>query len=219
MKKRISQMGDYPRRNRESQAGFTVVEMMLTVLIILVVAGIGIPNFLTLIHNARLQGAGSDLSGLLQQDRIRSVQDDQYYATYIVTAGNLQEAYVDLKSNGGTGADPLDPLIEISSEVTPIAASGAPNTSNLKGQFLPAGSTLTVQDGNSSTTPVIFGPRGLPCTSLAVTGGSICNSAGGATAFWVFFQDNITQVWEAITISPAGRITRWRLSGSSWVKI
>ena len=219
MKKRISQMGQYPSQTRESKAGFTLIEISIVVVIVLVVGAIVVPNIVSFIHGAKLQGAGSDFSGLLQQDRIRAVQDDAYYATYIVTSGSLQVAYVDLLANGGTGADTLDPLISISGEVVPIAASSAPDTSNLKGQFLPTASTLTVNDGSSSTTPVTFGPRGLPCTKQTVTGGTICNSAGGATAFWVFFQDSYTQAWEAVTISPAGRIQRWRLDGSSWSKI
>ncbi len=212
-------MSQYPSRTRESKAGFTLVEISIVVIIVLIVGGIVVPKTISFIHGAKLQGAGSDLSGLLQQGRIRAVQDDAYYAAYIITSGSLQLAYIDLKANGGTGVDTLDPLISIPKEVVPVAASSAPGTSNLKGQFLPTGSTLTVNDGSSSTTPVTFGPRGLPCTKQAVTGGTICNSAGGATAFWVFFQDSYTQVWEAVTISPAGRIQRWRFDGSSWSKI
>ena len=218
MKKRIGQMGRRVRPDHEAKAGYSVVELLVVVLVVLIVAGIAVPNFVSYMHTDRLQGAGSDLSGLLQQARIRAVQDDTYYSTYFLTSGTPQEAYVDLKNNGGTGVDAGDPLITISSEVTPTAASGAPDTSNLKGQFLPTGSTLTVSDGSLSSSPVIFSPRGLPCTTQSVTGGTICNSAGGATAFWIFFQDSFTQAWEAVTISPAGRIQKWKHEGTSWSK-
>lgn len=211
-------MGEDPSRNRKFKAGFTLIELMLVVLVVFVIAGVSVPKFLSFIYSARLHGAGSDFSGLLQQARIRAVQNDTYYSTYIITAGTIREVYVDLNRNGGTGVDTLDPMITINKEVTPVAASNAPDTSNLSGQFLPAGSTLTVNDGNSSTTPIIFSPRGLPCASMAVTGGTICNSAGGATAFWVFFQDSHTQAYQAVTISPAGRIQNWTLQGTTWVK-
>ena len=158
------------------QAGFTLVELLIVVIIVLVIGGFAAPNIMTFIHDAKLQGAGSDFSGLLQSARTHAVQDDRYYSTYIVS-GSPREGYVDLKNNGGTGADPGDPLIELSSEVTPIAASNAPDTANLKGQFLPAGSTLPVQDGSLLSTPVIFNSRGLPCTTQSVTGGTICNSS------------------------------------------
>jgi Tfp pilus assembly protein FimT len=195
-----------------------MVELVIVVAILLIVAAIAVPNMLSFIHAARLRGAGSDLSSLLQTARMRSVQDDRFYSSYII-AGPPQQAYVDVTGNGGTGWVVGDPLIAISAEVTPVAAAGAPNTTNLQGQFLPAGSGLTVKDGTTTGTPVIFSPRGLPCTTQSATGGTVCDSAGGATAFWIFFQDTITTSWEAVTVSPAGRVQKWQYGGNAWSKL
>ena len=203
-----------------NQDGFSLVEIACVVLIILIVMGIAIPNFLSFMHSARLQGAGSDFSGLIQQARIRAVQDDSYYATYFTSSGALQEAYVDISKNGGTGVTSSDPLIQIASEVVPTSASSAPDTSNLHGQFLPTGSTLLVNDGVSSSSPIIFNSRGFPCTSISATGGTLCSSSSSyTTAYWVFFQNGVTLAWEAVTISPAGRIQKWKHTGSSWSKM
>jgi type IV pilus assembly protein PilA len=218
MKKRMSQTHKYPSRTGRFKAGFTMVELVIVIAIVLIVAAIAVPNMLNFIHAARLRGAGSDLSSLLQTARMRSVQDDHFYASYII-AGPPREAYVDVTLNGGTGWVAGDPLIQISAEITPVAAANAPNTTNLQGQLLPAGSTLTVNDGSTTGTPVIFSPRGLPCSTLAATGGQVCDSAGGATAFWIFFQDTITTNWEAVTVSPAGRVQKWLYSGNVWSKI
>jgi type II secretory pathway pseudopilin PulG len=213
-------MSEYPSRNRDSQSGFSIVEMLIVALVILVVVGIAVPNFMSFIHSSKLQGAGSDFTGLLQQARMRAVQSDDYYATYFSLSGTLREAYVDITKNGGTGAVSGDPLIEIANEIIPTAATSAPDTSDLQGKFLPAGSTLTVNDGASSTSPIIFNSRGLPCTSISASGGTICSSSSTyATAYWVFFQDNVTRVWEGVTVSPAGRIQKWRHDGSSWTKM
>jgi len=202
----------------KAQAGFSMIELLTVATIIVIIGGFAVPNIMSALHMARLRGSSADFASLLQTARLRSVQDDRFYSTYIL-AGASPQAYVDLLSNGGTGADAGDPLVVISSEVTAQAAGGAPNTANLKGQFLPAGSALVVKDGSTTGTPVIFGPRGLPCTSQTATGGSVCDSAGGATAFWIFFQDTRTQAWEAITVSPAGRIQKWQLSGGGWSKL
>lgn len=218
MKKRISQTDEYPIRAYGSKAGFTLVELLAVIVIFLIVAGTAVPVTLNFIHSARLRGAGGDLSSLFQAARIRAVQDDRFYRAYII-AGPPQQAYVDLKGNGGTGVDIGDPLIAISSEVTPVAAASAPDTSNLKGQFLPTGSALPVKDGSLSGTPVIFSPRGLPCTTQSATGGTVCDSAGGATAFWVFFKDTSNGGWEAVTISPAGRIQKWQHGKTAWSKL
>jgi prepilin-type N-terminal cleavage/methylation domain-containing protein len=218
MKKRISQRDEYPSRSDRCKAGFTMVELLMVVVVVLIVAGIAVPNIMNFMHAARLRGAGTDFSSLLQTARVRAVQDDRFYSTYII-AGPPQQAYVDVTGNGGTGVVAGDPLIGISFEVTPVAAANAPGTANLQGQFLPTGSGLTVKDGSTTGTPVIFGPRGLPCTTQSASGGNVCDSAGGATAFWIFFQDTSTQAWEAITVSPAGRIQKWQYGGSAWSKL
>lgn len=195
-----------------------MIELLGVVIILLIVAAFAVPSILNFAHNARLRGAGSDFSSLIQTARIRSVQDDTYYSVYF-DGGMPDQAYVDLKSNGGTGVDAGDPLIAISPEVTPVAAANAPGTANLKGQFLPKGSGLTVGDGSTKGAPVKFSPRGLPCTTQSATGGTVCDSAGGATAFWVFFKDTSTGAWEAVTVSPAGRIQRWQYGGTGWTKL
>jgi prepilin-type N-terminal cleavage/methylation domain-containing protein len=218
MEKRMSQSTEYPSRTGRFKAGFTMVELVIVIAIVLIVAAIAVPNMLSFIHAAKLRGAGSDLSSLLQTARIRSVQDDRFYSSYVI-AGPPQQAYVDVSGNGGTGWVVGDPLIQITSEITPIAAANAPNTTNLQGQLLPAGSTLTVKDGSTKGTPVIFSPRGLPCTTQAATGGTVCDSAGGATAFWIFFQDTISKNWEAVTVSPAGRVQKWQYGGGVWSKL
>ena len=218
MKKRISQTDEYPSRTGGIAAGYSMMELLIVVVILLIVAGFAVPSTLNFIHAARLRGAGGDYSSLLQAARIRAIQDDRFYSTYII-AGPPRQAYVDIKGNGGTGVDSGDPLIAIPSEVTPVAAAGAPDTANLKGQFLPTGSTLPVKDGSTSGTPVIYSPRGLPCTTQSATGGTVCDSAGGATAFWVFFKDTSSGAWEAVTISPAGRIQKWQHGGSAWSKL
>ncbi len=222
MNRQISQHDGLRNPSRNQCEGFSLVELMIVVVIVLIVTGITVPRFLTMIHNARLQGGVSDFAGLLQKARIRAVQDDTYYATYFTTSGSILEAYVDVKKiNGSTTLDTtVDPMISMSSEVTLVAAASAPNTSTLQGLFLPAGSGLTVNDGASSTSPIIFNSRGLPCTSISVSGGTICSSSSTyTTAFWLFFKDSITNTLEAVTISPAGRIQKWQVAGSSWVKM
>src|SRR5215469_2323936 len=195
-------------------AGFSLIELMISVTILLVIAGFAVPRFLTMTHTARLRGTASDFSGLIQSARINAIKDDRYYSAYTLGGRGFVDMYP--KSNtgasgsGGTVIDTRDPQITLSAEVVPITAGNAPATANLSAQFLPAGSGLAVKDGGpGSGTPITFGPRGLPCTPQLAAGGAVCDSAGGATAFWAFFQNSVTLEMEAITISPAGRIRKW----------
>ena len=68
----------------------------------------------------------------------------------------------------------------------------------------------------ASGTPITFSPRGLPCTPVAYA----CSGAGLApAAYWAFFQDTQSTDWEAVTVSPAGRIQKWIYARGVWSKM
>lgn len=200
---------------------------MITMAIIMVVAGIAIPNFMATMHSARLRGGVTDFASLLQTARIRAVGDDRYYSVYVLAAaGNSpQQGYVDIfpqnadgtSGTGGAAYKAGDPLVAIPSEVVLKAQGGAPGTAALKAQILPATSPVVPQDESVAATAITFSPRGLPCKPLA----GVCDTLGGPQAYWAFFQDSVTQNWAAVTVTPAGRIQRWIFMGGAngtWAK-
>jgi prepilin-type N-terminal cleavage/methylation domain-containing protein len=215
-------------RRFSEQGGYSLVELLVVVIITLLVAAWAIPSALTSIRMAHLRGAASDYSGLLEQARIYSIRDNRYYSTYILApAGNdlVAQAYVDMlpkvltgaSGNGGTSVAVGDPTITIESDVVLESVGAAPNISNLQSQPLPATTPVTPTDG--SVTPPTFGPRGLPCTPITVSGATVCNSSGGPTAFWIFLENANARSWQAVTITPAGRIQKWYYTGSAWNKL
>ncbi len=208
--------------------GFSLVELMFVVLIILIVAGVAIPKIVTSIQSAHLRGAATDYGGLLQLARIYAIRDNRYYSTYILAASGTDqtpEAYVDMfpksntgaSGNGGASIVSGDPEVVMSTEIVQQSRGSAPNASNLQNQLLPAGSPVTPTD--TSVTAATFGPLGTPCTPLALTGGSVCSSSGGPTAYWTFLENTRANTWQAVTITPAGRIENWYYTGSAWSKL
>jgi len=201
------------------QKGFSIVELVVVVAIMLIVAAFAVPGILQMVHTARLQGSASDFTGLIQQARIRSVQDDRAYSLFVNAAAGAtpSTAFVDLKQSGVIAAG--DPEMVLPREVALVAAANAPATANLKTQLLPAASPVTPQDAASAAaTPITFSPRGLPCTPVA----GACSGVGlGPAAYWAFFQDSQTTDWEAVTISPAGRIQKWSYpaGATAWNKM
>jgi prepilin-type N-terminal cleavage/methylation domain-containing protein len=220
-----SENARFTRRDR--RAGFSLIEMAITLAILLIIAGFVIPNIATAVRTAKFRGAVSDFSGLLQSGRIYAIRDNRFYSMYVLGAagGNPQEAYVDMlprgttgaSGNGGTAFVTGDPLVTIPPEVVQQPAANAPNTANLESQLLPSNTPVTPTD--ATITPFTFGPRGLPCLVVQLTGGAVCNSLGGPVAYWIFFQDNQSKNWEAVTVTPAGRIRNWYYNGSTWNKM
>ena len=181
------------------------------------------------VRTAHLRGAASDMTGLYEQARIYAIRDNRYYSTYVLAASGSrpQLAYVDMlpkvrvgspgSGNGGTSVATGDPEVTLTSEVVQQAVGSAPNTNNLKSQLLP--STTPVTPIDTKVTAATFGPRGLPCTPIALTGGSVCDSAGGPTAYWTFLKNTNSGGWQAVTITPAGRIGKWFYDGLVWKKL
>jgi prepilin-type N-terminal cleavage/methylation domain-containing protein len=205
--------------------GFSMIELTIALAIIVLLSAFSIQTFNTALRSSRLRGAAADYAGLLEQGRMLAIRDNRYYSTYILApANNSEYGFVDLLPKGTGGAsgngtvDSGEPVINFSTEVTQQAVANAPNTNNLKTQLLP--STTPVTPTDTSATAATFGPRGLPCTAVNVAGGSVCDVvAGGPTAFWTFFKDNVSSNWQAVTITPAGRIQKWYYNGSTWSKM
>ena len=214
MKKGIRHRDEDSRRRGRVEVGFSLVELMIVVVIVLITSAIALPQYTRMRHTSNLRGTASDFSGLIQTARIRAVQDGTFYSLYVSST----RAFVDVKNGNGAFISG-DPLIPLTSEVTPIAATSAPATTNLYSQFLPAGSTIgpsanMAYDG--TTTPITMSSRGIPCRTQTATGGTVCESGGGAIPFWIFFKNTISGEQEAVTVSPAGRIRKWYYGGGAW---
>ena len=127
------------------QAGFSLVELFVVVLIALVLASFAISSLVSSIRAAHLRGAASDLSGLYEQARMYAIRDNRYYATHILSGSGTapEQAYVDMfpkgvtgaSGNGGASVAAGDPLIAITSEVVQQPVVNAPNVANLQSQL------------------------------------------------------------------------------------
>jgi len=152
------------------QRGFSLLEVSIVIAILFILIAVALPVLMTTVRAARLRGATNDFSALLQQARMRSVQDDRYYSVYFLTTGALRQEFVDIypqningaSGTGGVTINQGDPMVVLNSEVTAQDASGAPVTNNLLLQMLGSNpSKLTPVDGTAAGTPVTFGPEGL----------------------------------------------------------
>ena len=213
-------------RRFAEQDGFSLVELLVVVILTLLIAAWAIPSSLTSIRMAHLRGVANDYAGLLEQARILAIRNNQFYSTYILApAGSapVGYVYVDLPQgtppakNSGASVQTGDPVITIAADVVQQPVGSAPNTANLQSQLYP--STTVVPPIDASVTAPTFGPRGLPCTLITLSGSSICDNSGGPTAYWTFLQNTKTSAWQAVTITPAGRIKKWYYNGSTWSKL
>ncbi len=193
------------RHKRKS--GFSLVEMVVVVAIMMVVAAIAVPNVMNAIYIVRLNSSATSVSSILQATRQQAVRDNSFYYT-CWTTGTGGSVWM-VKQGSTCGTTPTGTTqVQVNSTVQ-ILSSG------------PSVPPVTGYSPQASNIPVAFNSRGVPCVVI----GGTCLSNYGSPQVTVGFAIYLKQTrssggidWAAVTVSPAGRVQKWRYNGSSWTQ-
>jgi prepilin-type N-terminal cleavage/methylation domain-containing protein len=192
--------------------GFSLIELLIVVFIVLVIGAIVIPNVLLAVTNLKLRASASDLSGLMQQARILAAKNNATYAILYGTRNGAQIAYVDLNGNGAY--DVGEPLVEFSG--TTVPAAGAPSGGG--GQppaYVLAGDTGAGSYDNTST--LGFTGRGLPCKYDTTTTPPTCSTPPALYFVYYLTDTRTTQPgWAGIVVTKSGRCKIVMWNGAAW---
>jgi Tfp pilus assembly protein FimT len=192
--------------------GFSLVELLIVVFVVMVIAAIVIPNVLSAVSNVRLRASAGDLAGLMQQARIMAAKNNTTYAVRYGALNGAQIAYLDLNGNSAFNAG--EPLMQFSG--TTVPAAGTPTGSG--GQ--PSAYVLVGDTGSGSydnTNTLGYTGRGLPCNYDTSTNPATCSTP--AAKYFAYYL-TITAVgrtsWAAVVVTKGGRskIATW--NGSTW---
>jgi prepilin-type N-terminal cleavage/methylation domain-containing protein len=207
------------KSKRRLQGGFTMVELVVVIFVVLVVAAIAIPGMMRAWYNMELRATGDQVAGLMQQARILSAKNNAYYTLCYRTNGGVQQVYLTQVSLYATAActyvapsSTVQGSIGVDLARLITAASGAPTGTNP--------SAFTLSGDTSSGTPcdntctLAFSPRGLPCVFTVGTPGT-CPTP--ATSYFVYyFQATSANGWAAVAVTKAGRSRTYTWNGSAW---
>jgi prepilin-type N-terminal cleavage/methylation domain-containing protein len=195
---------------KKADQGFSLVELMIVLLLILVLAAITVPGLLNTVSDINLRYSASSFGGLLQSARIQAVRKNTFYSVDQVTLpGGDDGYYIDIAKSGAYANG--DPLMPLGTDLTvhPGAGSGAPN----EGAFITS-LNFVVNPGGS---PPNFNARGLPC----VPSGNTCPQAPGQ-GFVVFLSRSTVTGnvrWGAVVVNPSGRVQVWTSdSNGNWIQ-
>ena len=91
----------------KKQNGFSLIELLIVVFVVMAIAAIAIPNVLLAVSNIRLRASAGDLGGLIQQARIMAAKNNTPYVVLYGTLNGAQIAYIrDPKSAAGANPSP-----------------------------------------------------------------------------------------------------------------
>jgi prepilin-type N-terminal cleavage/methylation domain-containing protein len=195
---------------KKSARGFSLIELVIVVAIILLIAAMAIPQIQKVQTRYKLDTSGHAIAGLLQQARLQAVRNNQpAYAQFdpgtpnLMYVNNDKTAYV-----AGNG----ESVVATNGGVTLQTA----NVNNLVLDQLNA--YLGVGTGSIKVetpgTPVGFNARGLPC--LGAGNPAVCQQQDAANAnqipAFLLLMTTGQGDWEAVTVTAAGRVKAWQMA-------
>jgi prepilin-type N-terminal cleavage/methylation domain-containing protein len=211
---------------RDRMRGFSLIELLIVVFVVMVVAAIAVPNILMAVSNIRLRASAGDLSGLMQQARILSAKNNTTYSILYATQNGAQIAFVDLNGDGvwennvtltigGVSVTMSEPMIQFSGST--VAASGTPSGTGQPTAFVLVGDSGTGSYDNTNT--LGFTSRGLPCNYDTTTTPATCTTP--PAKYFVYYLTNKRvgsggTGWAAVVVAKGGRTKIVIWNGGAW---
>jgi prepilin-type N-terminal cleavage/methylation domain-containing protein len=196
-----------PQR-RARTCGFSLIELLVVMAVMLVVAAFAIPSLMTTMTAYNTRGALTSVVGLTQRCRLQGIKNNT--SERILIGINAGQVFLYCKDVANQAQPVLttDPQIRLIPRVAlPAAPTGnSPTPLN----------ALTMWGANFGNVVVnqdpYFNSRGLPCAAPAA--GAACNVISGYVYYFQY--TGSSPRWAAISISPAARIQTWFWNGNSW---
>ena len=188
---------------QNAEAGFTLVELTVSVVVMMIIAAIAIPSIMQGWNSYRLTSAADSVAGLLERTRFEAIhKNGQLRCLSVTPGGNL---VIGIDENASGGIDPSEPKIILSGPATVIGGGIAPVPASMGAAYVAA---ATVN------------PPGLVATFDAR--GTVVPGAGpgGAVPFVLYFgiPNQPRFGYRAVTITPMGQVKVWQAAaGGGWV--
>lgn len=97
------------------RSGFTIIELLMTFVILGILAGIAIPTFAVWMPNYRLRAAANEVYSSFQRAKMEAIRRNEVVVIRFNVANDSYEVFVDNGSGGGTAGDGVrngtEPLI------------------------------------------------------------------------------------------------------------
>ena len=201
---------------RKKDRGFSLIEMIIVAVIIMILAAITVPRILNTISDAKLRYFATNYSGLLQSARMQAVRKNAFYTVQPTSLSTGGTGYY-VHFQGGTYAVG-DPLLPLGSQITAYTGlgSGAPNEATFTSGTSSNGLSFAP---NAGTDAPSFNARGLPCIGVPATGACPLVPGQGFVIFLSKSSLTGNVSWASIAITPSGHMQIWTSdSTGNWVQ-
>jgi Tfp pilus assembly protein FimT len=172
--------------------GFTMVELVGTMAVILVVGAIAVPSFISAYHSYQVSDAATQLAGILQATRFEAIRRNTTVNCIIQQAAGVTNIWTD--SNNNSTEDPGERQIIFNGPANLMDAGNVPGTATLPAAV--GVSTLTNVSVSSATLGFDQRGAGDPNSVYALYIGNI-NAPGAGYRAVILFPSGSVQTWQA----------------------
>lgn len=199
---------------RSSQRGFSLVELLLSLAVLLIITTMAVPILLRSLRSYQLNSTASQVSGMLKFAKFEAIRQNTPVSTQIQQQGANWLIWVD--SNGNGVADGAEPQFIIGNGFTLLPSSSVPDPS-------PIATTLGAENNMAWTVISANGSewydhRGVLCLN---TENPLC-PAGSSTIYTLFLgnPNDSSAGYRAIITLPSGAVQVWSAQASGpWQRV
>ena len=190
-----------PRR-RSLLNGFSLVELVLSLAVLLVMTTIAVPVVVRSLQTYQLNSTASQLAGMLKFAKFDAIRQNTKVSCQVKWNGAAWVVWVD--SNGNGQADGAEPQMVITGTDTLLGAGAVPNPSGIISALGPGGSALPYSVVSGADGSITYDQRGVIDT----------------LSIYALYLGNPTSGYRAIITMPSGAVQVWTSSGSgNWQRI
>ena len=191
--------------NQKRNRGFSLIELLIVMAIILVVSALALPNIMQAIQAYKMRNILGGFANLSRDVRARAIRDNREYKVFWYwDPSNRLGFFGDYNNN--FAYDVGEPLYLL------------PNGAWIDfGGISPSIASMNLTYNQNWNLPA-FNSRGAPCIWWMAPCATV---NGGPVGFQMAFYDmgvwwGQSTMWGAVTVHPGGRVKTWLWSGSTW---
>lgn len=187
-------------------AGFSVVELVVSVAVLLILAAISVPSLSRAFARYQMNDAASRLAGTIKLARFEAIRQNKLVDCQIQQTASGWVVYADVNRN--QQPDPGETEDVLSGQITLVPAAAVPDPSPIAAPLGGSGYPLTPISGANAF--VTFDPRG------AV-------QSGNSSAVYVLYlanPGNSDAGFRAVVLQPSGMVNIWTApAGGPWTQV
>ena len=178
-------------------AGYSLVEMMVTLTVGLILVSVALPTMIGAIQSYRLNSASQQIANLVDLTRYTAIRRNAVTTMQMAVSNGNTVFFIDL--NGNAKPDANEPMVVLPSDMQ--LANNQPLT--------PGPSSIGYTPTQNFTTQVTFDYRG-----------TVNYPAGAPLAAYFLALGYTNQAQygsRAVTVTPMGQTKVWKTLGNTWV--